>query len=186
MEKIAVKRCFFAVPIQGEAYTHALELMAALRANDDLDAHCRFTHPKNLHITLKFLGATRVDRLQAIVEAAEKVAEPLHAFNIKLQEAHWFPPHQAKVLALNVQSHPQLAAIAEALNTVMQAFEFQPETRQYTPHVTLARLQRHQQIIELGEEAAFSSEMHVDRFHLYQTELQPGGSIYTPIKTIYL
>jgi 2'-5' RNA ligase len=61
------------------------------------------------------------------------------------------------------------------------------ETRDFMPHITLARIKRRfsptEKIMMIQNFASLSSEVFViDKFILYASELTPSGAIHSPLK----
>ena len=77
----------------------------------------RWAVTENLHLTLRFLGATAPDRIPDLVAATEAAARTAAPFTIRLAGAGAFPaPDRPRVLWLGiVEGVPALVALAGAL-----------------------------------------------------------------------
>ena len=89
-----------------------------------------------LHLTLAFLGATPVERLDALFACADAVAgEP---YELVLDQAgHW--RHNRIGWLGTRETPPQHARLVEALNAQLRTAGFPVDTRPHVPHVTLLR-----------------------------------------------
>lgn len=97
-------------------------------------ARARPTAPRDLHLTLVFIGPAPVERLPQI-EAA--LATPTPAFELELdQPALW---HRRLAVLACRQVPALLAAWQQALAEALRGLGLAIETRPYVPHVTLAR-----------------------------------------------
>ena len=95
-----------------------------------------FTYTQNLHITLKFLGEVPPAKLDDIKDAMSEVdAQPFH---LEAKGASLFG--KSGIVSANVGGDiAALTALAGSLETAMEKCGFAKETRQYRPHITLAR-----------------------------------------------
>ena len=77
----------------------------------------RWAVTENLHLTVRFLGATAPDRVPDVVAATEAAARTAAPFTVRLAGAGAFPAaDRPRVVWLGiVEGAPELAALAEAL-----------------------------------------------------------------------
>jgi len=96
----------------------------------------RRIHPQDLHITLAFLGPVGVEGLPCVLEAGDRIrGEP---FTLDLDLLSFWP--KPRVVWIGTEkTPPALARLVETLSEVLTECGFEPETRPYVPHVTLAR-----------------------------------------------
>src|SRR5689334_13816731 len=84
------------------------ELQRGVRAN--------WSPAENLHITLKFIGSWPEERLPEL-EGALQAVRPGAAFRVRVSELGYFPnPHRPHSLFAGLQTGPQLAALAAAVD----------------------------------------------------------------------
>lgn len=93
----------------------------------------------NLHITLAFLGAIDADRRVCMEQAADAIRLP--PFELALDRAGFWPRPQVVWLGCSTVP-PALQALAARLNGAMAACGLTPETRPYSPHLTVLRKAR--------------------------------------------
>ncbi|MEN5084646.1 RNA 2',3'-cyclic phosphodiesterase [Bosea sp. TWI1241] len=101
-------------------------------------AGARWIEPADYHLTLRFLGD--VDRHMARdVDAAlsDIAAAPL---TVTLDQLGSFGGDKPRAVFARVQPTPQLSELQADLERAMRRLGLPPETRRFTPHVTLARL----------------------------------------------
>jgi RNA 2',3'-cyclic 3'-phosphodiesterase len=179
-------RCFVAVPVTIEA----TEALARLR--DDLRLRVpegvRWERDGNFHLTLKFLGDVEVDRIQRVSEVVERAAKSAMPTHVRPESVDAFP-HVARprVLVLRFrEDDDSLSTAVHSLEAGFQELGSPREARAFTPHLTLGRVKREARLGDLGP---VLHEMHVgdvpaipiDSLVLYQSELGPKGSTYTPL-----
>src|ERR1700685_1565964 len=101
----------------------------------------RRVRPESMHVTLKFLGETDPQKVPEIRAALAPIrsAEPV-AMDFRV--LGFFPNEfKPRVLWCGVQATPNLAELASAVEEALQPLAFARETRTYSPHLTLARLE---------------------------------------------
>jgi len=142
----------------------------------------------NVHITTKFIGEFPEACLDELKAALGAVARP-GELRIALQGLGWFPnadrPH---VLFAGIQVPAGLATLARDTEAACAQLGIEPENRPFQPHLTLARIRDGEPLFELKKAiselpntdfGAFSAQ----NFHVYRSQLQPGGSVYTKLAT---
>jgi len=116
---------------------------ALLEAASPALAACRVrpVPAERLHLTLAFLGQVDEGGLEAVREAAGSLrAPPLEVTLDSLQ--CWLRPQV--LVARSTAPTPETAAAASELWTLLGSLGFEPETRPFRAHVTLARKVRAQ------------------------------------------
>lgn len=150
----------------------------------------RFTDPAGVHVTLKFLGDVDADELPAVREAiAEAVAAAdVGPFEATLAGLGVFPSTEyIRVLWLGVdEGGAEMTRLHEALEPKLVALGFDPEDHEFTPHVTLARME-HAGGKETVQEAvrtldAAVGAMDVTEVRLTESELTDEGPRYSTVE----
>jgi 2'-5' RNA ligase len=150
-------------------------------------ARLRWSPPENLHITTKFIGEwpeNALDRLQGVLASLP----PHPPIAITLSGVGWFPnPRHPRFFWAGVHAGPALRQLAAETEQALEALGIVPEKRDYTPHLTLARMSENvsrddlrslrQAVSELPD-TDFGEFQAVD-FHLYRSDPAPNGSRYT-------
>jgi RNA 2',3'-cyclic 3'-phosphodiesterase len=144
---------------------------------------------ENLHITTKFIGEWQEDRLMELEEALENLNPP-GGFEIRIADFGYFPnPHHPRTLFAGVYSGPALPELATAIDEALRPLGVASESRPYSPHLTLARINK-ENIRELREHMAIMTNLdfgtfQVSEFHLYLSVPNRGrqGAVYTPLTT---
>jgi len=94
-----------------------------------------------VHLTLIFLGAVEEAALPALGAALGPAAAAHAPFTMALTGGGTFPPRRpARVAWIGVEAGPGLAALQGAVSAAAaRAVGYEPESRPYNPHITLAR-----------------------------------------------
>lgn len=161
----------------------AIELPDQVRAQ--LAEHTR--RPENVHLTLKFFGNVRQEKLTRIADAAARVAGEFAPFPIRIGGTGVFPnASRPQVLWIGVEDPSgQLSALHRRFEEECAIAGFPKENRAYKPHLTTARLRRPENARQLAAahlQTKFDLiEIRVTEFVLFRSQLSPKGSIYTVI-----
>lgn len=149
--------------------------------------HWKVAFPKadRLHITLKFLGQVEADRVADL----ERCLLPIGStdrFQICFEGVSAFPsPSRARILWLGVtEGAERLKSLAEQVDRYCAELGFEPEQREFKPHLTLGRVKRAPRsgpsVVENVSPKEAGPSL-VTEVTLYLSELGPGGSTYTPL-----
>ncbi|MFD2232495.1 RNA 2',3'-cyclic phosphodiesterase [Phaeospirillum tilakii] len=139
----------------------------------------RRIEPENLHLTLRFVGeideATAADLDLALtrVEAAP--------FTLTLTELGLFGDrHRARTLWRGVEASPPLRRLAGRIEAAATRVGLAAETRRFTPHITLARLDsvRPERLQRALAVPPPPETLAVEAFTLFQSHLSPHGAQY--------
>lgn len=93
-----------------------------------------------LHMTLKFLGEVRPERVRDVKSAVAQVAQKTEPFTMLLRGAGAFPTmRRPKVIWLGADASPELRCLKHDLEWELAPQGFEREVRAFHPHVTLGR-----------------------------------------------
>ena len=173
-------RLFTAITLPQDVIVALARLMDRLRPT----ARVNWSSISNLHITTKFIGEWPKERLDELTAALQALPER-EPIPIEVRGLGFFPnPHSPRVFWAAVHAGPELAALARATDQALQLLGVPAEQRPFSPHLTLARIKEPVPVQGLRQAIASlpSTEFGAftaDRFHLYLSQLNPGGSVYT-------
>lgn len=185
-------RLFVALEIPYEVRGNLDALMRELRALETPDSpragKMRWVRPENLHVTLKFIGATPPEKLDAIRSALSGVASP-HIVEVCFRGLGFFPNEKhARVFWAGVEGALNLATLAGDVDVQLAKAGFPRETRPYSPHLTLARLEppgvaREFQATVQKNAAREFGVLRTAEFHLIESQLKSTGAEYTTLQS---
>ena len=96
-----------------------------------------FTRRLNLHLTLVFLGEISPGRVNGIIQAIDGVTE--NQFLIELGGVGHFERDNGDILWMGIHRCEPLLSVYRQLVDQLVETGYRVETRQYKPHLTLAR-----------------------------------------------
>lgn len=174
-------RLFTGLDLAPEVAANLERLLAQLRPT----ARIQWSPPANLHITTKFIGEWPDQRL-AELKTALAAVPAREAIPVRIHHVGFFPnPHAPRVFWCGIEA-PGLAELAAATDRATAALGVVPETRAFSPHLTLARIKERLNLQPLREAIAALSELEfgnfvAEGFYLYHSQLRSGGSVYTKL-----
>src|SRR5688572_30478384 len=169
-------RLFTALEIPASVLDTLEKILDQLRPT----APIHWSRTSNLHVTTKFIGSWPEDRLEELKSALEGVPPS--------------PPIQVQIRGLGFRRNvflcgvaaPGLDLLAAATERATVKLGIPSETRTYTPHLTMARIKKPCDLSTLRAAAAALDTSDLGSFEarsffLYQSQLQPSGSVYTKL-----
>ena len=191
MEQI---RSFIAIELPDELKLGLTQLQSRLKLAKQPWA--KWVDPYSIHLTLKFLGNIVIDRIGEITRAIEDAAQGITPFHLEVKELGVFPNmRRVQVIWVGVSGEvDKLGQLQQGIESNLAHLGFAPESRPFSPHLTLARLrdrapfderQRFGQLIAGTKfEAVYAIE--VDAISLMRSQLTREGAIYSRISSVGL
>ncbi|MDE0327377.1 MAG: RNA 2',3'-cyclic phosphodiesterase [Candidatus Poribacteria bacterium] len=187
--KDTVVRCFVAVEIPASIQ----ELLKPVQT--DLQSHIRkgtsWAKPGNFHLTLKFLGDVRPEKIDVVSEAIQRVADTHSPFSIEFGGIGAFPNlARPRVIWVGVKDGASIVSrLAKTVNLELAHLGF-PTDNRFHPHLTLARLRTAINLEPLKNilrkyNTIDDAAMSVNEITLMQSQLHPSGAVYTPLRLCY-
>ncbi|MBI5761491.1 MAG: RNA 2',3'-cyclic phosphodiesterase [Planctomycetales bacterium] len=138
----------------------------------------------HLHLTLKFLGDTPEPQIAEIGEIVSQAAADAAAFELRLVGLGAFPNvHRPDVIWAGIETSDTLITLASILESKLETLGFRRESREFHPHLTLARVKAKPppSLFQLLDEHGTTDvgTVHISSVELFQSELQRGGPKYT-------
>ena len=144
----------------------------------------RWTEPETYHLTLRFIGEADTPTAERIDLMLSELSAP--AFELELQGVGQFGTgRNARALWAGVAASPPLAHLARKVDRAVVAADLPPDDRNFTPHVTIARLKDSpiDRIMRfLAENSLFrASAFTVDHFTLFESRQGKERAVYVPL-----
>lgn len=191
MEQI---RSFIAIELPPEIKAELASLEKILQGGRH--SFVKWVSPDSIHLTLKFLGNITLASIPQIVESLTGMAQGIAPFNLQLGRLGAFPNlNRPRVIWIGIGGEVEnLALLQSNVDSGLSALGFSPESRAFSPHLTLGRLKEK---MAPGESQGFgkwaaSIEMEsgcafeVTSFGLIKSRLTPEGAVYSPLASIEL
>jgi 2'-5' RNA ligase len=187
-------RSFIAIELPDELKRGLTQLQARLKL--DKQSGVKWVEPYSIHLTLKFLGSVPIDRIGDITGAIEEAAQGIPPFHLEVKNLGVFPNlRRVQVAWVGISGQlDKLGQLQQGIESNLARLGFAPESRPFTPHLTLARLrqqvsqeerQRFGQLI-IGTKFEIVYAIEVDTISLMRSQLTREGAIYTRISSVAL
>jgi 2'-5' RNA ligase len=173
-------RAFVAVTLPAPAITTLSQTIARLAQHNS--GAVRWTRPEAIHLTLRFLGDTAVERLPEWFAALDSVAAKMAPFELRLGGLGCFPNRrQPRVIWVGLQDDEHRAeSLAEAIEAEARRLGWPSEARPFRAHLTLGRLKDGARAPELPWDTPIApSPVPVREIHFMESQLRPTGPLYT-------
>jgi 2'-5' RNA ligase len=142
-----LRRAFVAVVPPPEVLDAVERVVAPIRPV--APPHLNWTHAGQWHLTLQFLGP--VDDVDELTDALRWGLHGLPPVTLALGGAGAFPSaSRAAVVWIGLdEGEPELARLADAVQRATEPLGYEPEQRDFSPHLTIARSPRARSLANL-------------------------------------
>ena len=187
-------RSFIAIELPDKLKVELSHLEAQLKSGKQ--PGIKWVDPYSIHLTLKFLGSIAADRIKEITEAMDEAAQGIPPFHLEVKGLGVFPNlKRVQVVWVGMSGEvDKLNQLQKRIESNLARLGFAPESRSFTPHLTLARLRNQaspderqrlgQLIANIRFEAA--DTIKVDTINLMRSQLTREGAIYSRISAVAL
>ena len=183
-------RLFIALEVPSAVRENLAALLNELRKADAASSKstARWVRAENLHVTLKFIGHLDAGKLDAIRAALAEVRcdAPVE---LRFRGLGFFPnERRQRVLWVGVEGSPNLAALAGEIDARLSKLGIPPETRDFSPHLTLARFdppgvsESLRAAVQKNITREFGS-VCTGESHLFESKTRPAGAEYTRLSS---
>jgi len=169
------------------ATVNALRVTAQdLRARAaEVGLRVKWVAPATFHVTLKFIGWTRPEAVEAIRDAVAAALAGAPGFTFATRGVGAFPsPKKARVVWAGVDDPGgNLTALAEAIDKALAPLGYAAEKRPFHPHVTLGRIKVPgdlSSVLDPVAEQSFS-ETVAESVVLFESVMKSTGAEYTAL-----
>jgi 2'-5' RNA ligase len=181
-------RLFLAIDIPDEIKENIRKLIENISKND---VNVRFTEPKNLHLTLKFLGEVDEKELTEVETKTLDVAAKFGPFDAEIGSMGYFgTPDYLRVLWIDItRGKDKIVEIMRELNKELN--HIRREVREENPHLTIGRIKSGRNKDILLREVERNKSVKFGRFpvnviKLKKSVLRSEGPEYSEVKKFYL
>jgi 2'-5' RNA ligase len=178
-------RSFIAFDIDNDSVIN--RIASAQKLLIQTNADLKLVEPKNIHITVRFLGAINPEMVEKVYATMKNVK--FTPFNIQLTGLGVFPTmnYPRVVWAGITDGAGQLKSIFEQLEPQIHDLGFAPDPNGFSPHLTIARVrsgankQRLVDLVQRQENFDFGI-IRADSLRLKKSQLSLRGPAYSTLK----
>jgi RNA 2',3'-cyclic 3'-phosphodiesterase len=178
-------RLFVALDFPDSVRDAIRDLIARLKP---LCKSARWVRPEGMHVTLKFIGHVDAEKLDSITAALAEVRSDAPV-EMRFHGVGFFPTERRpRVFWCGIEASPNLAEIAAKIERSLEPLEIPSETRDFVPHLTLARFDSPHGLAKLLEAAAEFQSLDLGstreiEFHLFESILKKSGAEYAKLRS---
>jgi 2'-5' RNA ligase len=178
-------RLFVALETPSDVRDEFAALINELRAADSSFSknRARWVRPENLHVTLKFIGHVDNGKLDAIRAALAEVRFGSQV-ELRFSGLGFFPnAKRPRVFWAGMASSPNLGPLATEIDTRLKKLGIPSETKEFAPHLTLARFDPpgiSDGLSEIAQQNAAREfgAARTGEFHLFESKTRASGAEY--------
>ena len=181
-------RTFIAIELDS-AIQETIRHIEELLKKTGIDA--KWVKPNDIHLTLKFLGDTPIDKIEPIVQIIQTTAQTSQIFSIELTQLGAYPQiEKPRVIWIGVnRGRDETKKIVLLLKEELEKIGFVKEKRDFDPHVTIGRLrsaQNHFALFKAIKEFQINPTITQEVTHItfLKSTLTPQGPIYETLQKI--
>lgn len=155
------------------------ELAAQLESLGGGVPGARWVAARNLHLTLRFVGEVDEEQAEDLHHQLASLRSP--EFDVRLNGFGTFGGRKPRALWVGVEPNPMLDALQSRIERLAQNAGLEAETRNFTPHVTLAWLKdapADRIAAFMRHHSPFSAAFAISTIRLYQSHLHAQGAEY--------
>ncbi len=186
-------RLFIAAKVSESVRENIGRLVQRIRPQSKALQKANWVKPENLHLTLKFLGEVREDRVERLARTLTQTSKTHPPFSLSVQGVRAFPRRsRVHILWAGVTDiENRLKSLAESIERNCAGAGFAPSDKPFSAHITFARFSapllgaEAAKILEPHLESALG-EMDLGRFYLIQSALRPDGATYNDLREFLL
>ncbi len=170
-----VKRIFLGIPLDNDLREKVSKLQEELKR---IAGGFNLVNPKNLHLTLKFLGEISEDKLEKVKSVLESI-DWGKRFEVKVSGMGAFPnTDYVRVVWLGLEGEELFYLQKKVEEKLGEMF---PEEREFSAHVTLSRVKfvnEKEKLKQFLLKKIDLGKIRVNKVVLYESELGKKGPEY--------
>lgn len=148
----------------------------------------RWVRLDGLHLTIRFLGATPIERVPELAEACRQAAAAIRPFDVSIEGAGAFPSEaRPRAIWLGIGAGAdRLGDLAAEVDRRLAALGWEPSERPFRAHLTLARSDgvRAGPVVARALAAAIAGqrlEFRASELILFESQTGSGRATYLPL-----
>lgn len=186
---MSLMRVFIAVELSPQTLD-AIEKQTARLRHTVGNETIRWVPAQNMHLTLKFIGDIATSHVDFIKQMLTREATAHPQFEMQIGGLGSFPnSRMPRVLWIGLHAPAGLASLHKSIEAGALRLGYEKEERPFSPHLTIGRARQSADPKDLTKVRAALDAIQlgniatarVDSVHLFKSDLQPGGSVYTKL-----
>ena len=189
INKSGHKRIFIGIRIPQNICEYYYDLVVNLSKSNK---YVKPIIPKNIHLTLKFIGTIEIKKLEKMKMVLEKELKNVKCFEYNIKDRlDGFPRFKNARILYGVigNGSNDIENIYKRIENSISFLGLKTEKKKFVPHITIARLKNDVDLSLIGIEKSVLKDfkkIKCDKITIYESILSPSGADYVVEKEIYL
>lgn len=184
---MGTRRIFVAIDLSEDVRREIADHVSGLRTSFP-DAPVKWEPAEKFHITMKFFGDTDTRQLERIVDRVERAARSVSPFKLIVKGPGSFRRRESAVLWIGVEESAAKLGRLVQISNILEGNN--RGDRRSHPHITIARVKRHDQAGEVigahTRSPLEAREFIVNHLTIYESRLLSTGSVYSAVSATAL
>ncbi len=179
-------RTFIAIELPKEIKEYLAGIQEKLKTSQ---ADVKWVEPKNIHLTLKFLGDRDDKKIKQISSLLDEISKEITSYQIKISSVGAFPKIEApRVIWAGVSDGDnETKAIASKLEEEIAWLGIPKEDHPFSSHITIGRTRSGLNVEKLAGmltnmAGLMPQSFKATKITLFKSTLTAGGPIYEALK----
>ena len=148
----------------------------------------RWVNYEKMHLTLKFLGDISTENISMVEKILASEAAKRQVMEIGIGGIGAFPKmRHPRVIWIGVEAPSELFDLRRGIEDGVARLGYNYDKYEFTPHLTLGRISRKASASDVRKvgnalhdfQVGFIGVARIEAVHLYRSNLEPEGAIYT-------
>lgn len=179
-------RLFIAIDIDDQIKNALSNLQKQIQKQIDIRKNdVKWVNPENTHLTLKFLGEVKDDKVAGLCNIVKDVASRFRNFDLDIEQLGYFGGQSARVLWVGTGiGGDDLCELTKELEKQLAKAGWFGENREFAGHLTICRVKNTKAGFKLANicddyKDFKAGTVTTDSVKVYQSRLTKSGPIYT-------
>jgi 2'-5' RNA ligase len=178
-------RSFIALPTRSGARQAIAEVQTKLK---ETNVQVKWESQDKFHMTLIFLGNIEQSKLELLSDALTTSVQQFPTLTLTYESIGAFPNiRNPRIVWIGTKPNQGVLDLQSIVEQLCSGFGFTKDDREFHPHITLGRVKENRNFDRLTEAIKTITfepiETICPEILLMKSELHPGGSIYTILKS---
>ena len=180
-------RSFLSFDLENEAVRKRLASVQKMLVQTGADL--KLVEPRNIHITIRFLGDITLNMVEKIFREMQKIK--FTSFDTQIKGLGAFPDvRYPRVLWAGLtEGADQLKTVFNELEPRLRNLGFTPDRKGFSPHLTIARIKSGKNKVQLADFIAKNANydfgtIKAEYLRLKRSDLTPKGPLYSTLKEL--
>lgn len=182
-------RLFIALPLPSPIESLLKEIIEHFKP---FGGKVKWVDPRNIHLTIKFLGETDPELVPDIKKSLDRVIPNFSTISCEINKLGAFPNlNRPRVFWAGLSGQLEiLSKLAKHVDLEMHALGFEKESRKFKPHLTLGRVKRDGGLNDLcraiKDYSLSPAALDFGQLVLFKSTLTPQGPVYERLYQVNL